>query len=171
MVYNMIIGLIQNGQTVQCGRWMFSLHDIIDRGKRYVSTIQGSFIIVYGLVSFRNLPSLQATVLRLVRNTVPLHMILRVVAVLYRWGPNMLLHDRRRHLRSICGILMGIVVSAKDVRPSGGAYRMFRYLLGERLVSTNGLATVKVAVHAGIGLVHHVGLVRTGSVGSRAGGV
>jgi len=37
------------------------------------------------------------------------------------------------------------------------------------LVTTNGLAAVEVAVNAGVDLVQQVGLVRSGSVGSRAG--
>lgn len=39
------------------------------------------------------------------------------------------------------------------------------------LVTTKSLAVVEVAVHTGIGLVHHVGLVRASSVGSWAGGL
>lgn len=39
----------------------------------------------------------------------------------------------------------------------------------ERLVAANGLATVKVGVNAGVGLVEHVGLVRAGGVGGGAG--
>lgn len=88
------------------------------------------------------------------------------------WTTNLRRKDRGGHLRSISGILVGqvsfsvIVVSwlDGDLRLEKGSKT--HLLVG--LVSTDRLASVKVAVDAGVGLVQEVGLVRSGSVGCRS---
>lgn len=104
-----------------------------------------------------------------------------LIVVMMNLGWHMLLQDRGGNLGRICGVLASIVVPAtgekivlrndlldggKSSQPGRGDLRAL-----ESLVAADSLAAVEVAVHAGIGLVHHVGLVRTGSVGSRAGAV